>query len=319
MEQAFEKLLSRALRARVSDIHFVFEEEELTICMRSISGIIRLKSQPDDIRLFNYLMYRAHLDLTSPLPQSGCFSYYYRGSFYDFRMAVILDARNRDGVLRILNFHNGLKPEQLTCQPDILRRMDEMLRRRSGLVLFTGLTGSGKTTTMYSLLRSVKGRSIYSLEDPVEVHQKNIVQIEMNFNAGMNYESAIRQILRHNPDIIMIGEIRDENSARMAVRAALTGTLVLSSLHSRSAQSAIRRLTDLGVRADDLADILAGVFNQRLCRKADENGYIGIYEFISNSEVRQVLSGGILNDQLADNVAQAQVQGLISRQETLYG
>ena len=215
MEERFEKLLQLALEEKATDIHFNIIDDEITIALRGIRGLKSVPAERADINLFNYLQYQAHLDITSlSKPQSGAFSYYYRSVFYDFRFAVMSTSKRRNGVLRILNCHEGLSLDELTYDKAVQDVFSQWLTLRSGLILFTGLTGSGKTTTLYSLLRMAKGKTVFSLEDPIEVAQENVVQMEINEKTGFSYDEGIRQIRRHNPDIIMIGEIRDEKSLR---------------------------------------------------------------------------------------------------------
>ncbi len=153
----------------------------------------------------------------------------------------------KNGVLRILNCRQGLSLDQLTYDQEVQAVFKRWLLAHSGLIVFSGLTGSGKTTTMYSLLALMGDKTIYSLEDPIEVVQDNIIQLEINEKIGFDYDEGIKQELRHNPDVLMIGEIRDEKTAKMAVRAALTGVLVLTSLHARNISSSVNRLLELGV------------------------------------------------------------------------
>ena len=286
MEQRFDELLKTAFYHKVTDIHFNIIEHETSIRMRGIDGLIRIDSSPEDERLFNYLEYQANLDITSfNKPQTGAFSHFFEGETYDFRFAVIETRRQRTGVLRILNFHHGLTFEQLTYDTESLDIFRKLVRRKTGLILFTGLTGSGKTTTLYSLLNTVRGKTIYSIEDPIEVIQNNMIQLEINEKTGFGYDEGIKQILRHNPDMIMIGEIRDELTAQMCIRAALTGCLVLSSLHARSCATAINRLTELGVKREDLRDCAVGIVNQRLVKLRKTAGYTCIYDILQNEEL----------------------------------
>ena len=288
MEQRFEELLKTAFYHKVTDIHFNIIDHETEIRMRGINGMMEIKSFREDERLFNYLEYQANLDITSfNKPQTGAFRYYFEGENYDFRFAVIETRRQRTGVLRVLNYQQGLSLDQLTYDRESLEIFRQWLKRKTGLILFTGLTGSGKTTTLYSLLNTVKGKTIYSIEDPIEVVQKNMIQLEINEKTGFGYDEGIKQILRHNPDMIMIGEIRDERTAQMCIRAALTGCLVLSSLHARSCSTAINRMTELGVKKEDFRDCAVGLVNQRLVKLKAEWGYTCVYDILQKEELDQ--------------------------------
>lgn len=317
MDDRFEQLLDIALQKQATDIHFSFDQQGSRIMIRGIDGLREVPSLLDDERLLNYMEYMAHLNISmTDQPQSGSFSRFHIDRFYDFRLAVIRTSRMRNAVLRILNCHDGLKLSELTDSEDTARTFSQWLKRRSGLILFTGLTGSGKTTTIYSLLRTVKGRTIYSLEDPIEVVQDNIVQLEINEKNGLDYDCGIRQILRHNPDIMMIGEIRDRTTARMTVRAALTGCLVISSLHARSVPAAITRMMELGVQKNDLSECLSGIANQRLMKAADGSHYVCIYDIADMPEIERHFHGIKLTDHMDELIANAQLKGLIDAQES---
>lgn len=311
MENRFEQILKTAVEKRSTDIHFLINDEGISINVRTINGLIEIESFVDDIKLFNYLQYQAHLDITSLKPQSGSFSYYFEGIYYDFRFAVLVTNKNRSGVLRILNCHDGLPLEQLTFEKKIHELFIKCINQRSGLILFSGLTGSGKTTTMYSLLKLLKNKTIYSLEDPIEVYQTGITQLEINERIGFNFSEGIRQILRHNPDVLMIGEIRDEITAKSAVRAALTGTLVFSSIHSKSTISALHRILELGVKKEDLMDSISYVFNQRLFKRYQQNNYIGIYDYLNNDSIRDYLKGQEVSLKMVEKIKEAEERMII--------
>ncbi|MBR0385178.1 MAG: Flp pilus assembly complex ATPase component TadA [Erysipelotrichaceae bacterium] len=301
MEERFETILRSALEQRTTDIHFTIKERQCSISIRTLYGMRRIQEQEDDWKLFNYLEYRAHLNISaSTKPQSGSFSHFLDGQLYDFRFAVISTMHLRNGVLRILNFHDGFTIPELTSDIDVQNTFCRWLQLRSGLILFCGPTGSGKTTTMYSLLRTVRNKNIYSLEDPIEIQQNNMIQLEVNEKSGMTYDEGIRQILRHDPDIVMIGEIRDRETARMTVRAALTGCLVLSSLHSRNAATAITRMLELGVQKHDLSDCLVGISAQRLIRLPVEEKYECEYEILHEDHIQLYFSKGTRQHQIVN-------------------
>ncbi len=311
MEKRFEEILAKAIKGKITDIHFKQVDKAVTISLRGIAGLVKVTGDENDLRLFNYLQYKSHLQLTSTSPQSGSFNYYFKGNYYDFRLAVITTNNTKTGVLRILNCHDGLSLDELTYDKEVQRRMLEYINKRSGLIIFSGLTGSGKTTTMYSLLRLLENKTIYSLEDPIEVVQDNITQLEINERIGFSFSEGIKQILRHNPDVLMIGEIRDENTAKMAIRAALTGCLVVSSIHSSSCSSAIHRLLELSDNKSDLENILLALFNQRLLKQKNKNQYTCIYDIYDNDDLRQYLSTNISRDKMKERLIEAERLGII--------
>lgn len=311
MENRFEHILKEAVQKKSTDIHFLINDEGISISVRTIDGLIKLDSLPDDVKLFNYLQYQAHLDITSHKPQSGSFSYFFEGVYYDFRFAVLITSKNKSGVLRILNCHDGLSLEQLTFEKEMHELFIKCINQRSGLILFSGLTGSGKTTTMYSLLKLLEDKTIYSLEDPIEVIQSEITQLEINERIGFDFSEGIRQILRHNPDVLMIGEIRDEKTAKSAVRAALTGTLVISSIHSKSTVSAIHRIMELGVKKEDLTDALSYIFNQRLFKRYGQNNYVCIYDYLNNEEISNYLNKEKVETKMLQKIKMAEDKKII--------
>ncbi len=312
MEERFEEVLNLALEERCTDVHFVINDGHLTLSLKTIEGLQKITSGEQDMNLYNYLLYQAHLDVSSSKPQSGSFSYYFKGNYYDFRFSTMESRKSKSGVLRILNCHDGLSLENLTFDKEIQEYFRMLLKRKSGLVIFSGLTGSGKTTTMYSLLRMVQNKSIYSLEDPIEVFQDNITQLEINEKIGFGFNEGIRQMLRHNPDIIMIGEIRDETSAKMAFRAALTGCLVVSSLHSKGTIGALHRLMELGVGQQDIKECLTALFNQRLFKK-DDGSFTCIYDLLTNSDIERYFLDGSIKEKMIDKIKKAEEEGYISK------
>lgn len=302
MEKRFEEILAKALRSRTTDVHFNIADERITISLRTIRGMTRLDEDSRDMKLFNWLIYQANLDpAVHALPQSGSFGYYHKGSYYDFRFSCVSSFSGRNAVLRILNFHGGLKISELTVVEEDQKKLESLLKLKNGMVIFSGPTGQGKTTTLYSLLRSFQNRTLFSIEDPIEALQENIVQLQVNENIGFSYDQAIKQVLRHNPDVLMIGEIRDEKTAKMAVRAALSGTLVFTSLHCSSAFGAIERLLQLGVEKQQLLASLAVITNQRLLKLKGKMKYSCIYEFLWQDQIEEILRKDLYLQPLLSN------------------
>jgi competence protein ComGA len=290
MENELEKLLQIALRHQVTDIHLRLREDgRLRIAMRTKGQLRFLRRQELDIRFFRYLMFRSNMDLAmSSRLQTGSFEVRMEGKTIALRFAVVSSWHNTSGVLRLLNSTGSLAIEDLARDQETLGWLHQVTTHRSGLFVFSGPTGSGKTTTVYTLLNRTQGKTIFTLEDPVEVYSSRYVQIAVNEKAGMTFAAGIKQLMRHDPDIVMIGEIRDETAAAMAVRCALTGHLVLTTLHAFSCLSGLDRLEDLGVRRDQLEDVLFGISCQRLFQ--DPAGkHFGIYEFMDRKEVHQCL------------------------------
>ncbi len=287
MEERLIECLRVALRNHVTDIHFSMHgnDSHLLIEMR-VNGVIRqLKEQKEDARFFRYLLYRANMDVSNTLqPQTGRFEAVVDGETLALRFALISSYHITSGVLRILNQHGALSVSMLSSNSLHTAWLKDITRHRSGLFILSGPTGQGKTTTLYTVLNETEGKKIYTLEDPIEVVSEKYVQIQVNDIQHMSYADGIKQLMRHDPDIIMIGEIRDSIAAEMCVRCALTGHLILTSIHSSSCVNAIERMKDLGVSELQLRDVLSGVSSQRLY-ECEDYSRIGVYEIMDQKEV----------------------------------
>lgn len=286
MDDILLECLRIAVRNNVTDIHFeIGKTNDLKIEMRVRGEIRTLKQKIGNIQFFRYLMYRANLDLSSRSdPQTGRFDEVVDGMPLSLRFSLINSRNRTSGVLRILNQHTRLSVDMLSTCPDDIEWLEGIARQRIGLYILSGPTGSGKTTTLYTLLSEIRNRKIFTLEDPVERDFDQFVQIQINEKQGFGYADGIKQLMRHDPDIIMIGEIRDSTAAEMAVRCALTGHLVVTSLHAGSCPSAIHRMLELGVREYQLSDVLYGLSNQRLFDTV-KGGKTGVYEIMDRTEI----------------------------------
>ncbi|MEI6057794.1 MAG: GspE/PulE family protein [bacterium] len=219
----------------------------------------------------------------------------------DVRVAILPTQHGENAVLRILNNTKGKSSlDQLGFTVDDIARVDKALARHQGLILVTGPTGSGKTTTLYSLIEKVNRPevAIVSLEDPIEYGIPGIRQVQVNVRHGITFATGLRAILRQDPNIIVVGEIRDAETAEIAIHSALTGHLVLSTLHTNSACAAIPRLVDMGLQPYLISATLSLVIGQRLVRKLAGKGRIGIYETLLVDEnmrlaITQHGSGGV--------------------------
>lgn len=285
MEERLLAILRLALRYKASDIHFHICYNEITIDMRIDGEFKRIKPKFEDEKLIRYLQYLANLDVGHLLePQTGQFEMEVDDVLLSLRFAIINSVSYSDGVLRILNSSLKIEADNLSSIDKQNKYFQSLLKEDYGLVIFSGPTGSGKTTTLYSLLNSVKGKKIYTIEDPIEVYNDNFVQLQINEAINFTYEEGIRQILRHDPDIIMIGEIRDAKAAKWAVVAANTGHLVLTTLHASKASSAISRLVELGVNETHLYEMLLCIANQRMMITKDNKKQV-LYEIMDKEEI----------------------------------
>ena len=286
MEERLLALLRLAIKYNATDIHFNMRYKEVNIDMR-IDGVCKkVKTKYDDYKLLRYLQYLANLDVGNILePQTGQFELEVDGSLLSLRFAIINNLNYCDGVLRILNSKLVVEADNLSQYASQNRYFKSLLNNEVGLILFSGPTGSGKTTTLYSLLKSVKNKKIYTIEDPIEVYNDGFIQLAVNEAIGFDYATGVKQILRHDPDIIMIGEIRDEKAAKIAVVAANTGHLVLSTIHTSRASSCISRMVDLGVNEDHLYENLLCVSNQRMMINKNNKEKVVLYEVMNRKEI----------------------------------
>jgi type IV pilus assembly protein PilB len=203
-------------------------------------------------------------------PQDGRIEQKIKGSQIDFRVSTLPTVFGEKAVIRILNRSTFLIPkEELGFTQESMNKFNQLLSRSHGIILITGPTGSGKTTTMYTMLNELNtiADNIITLEDPVEFMVRGLNQVQVNVRAGLTFASGLRSILRQDPDIIMIGEMRDAETVEIAIRAAITGHLVLSTLHTNDAPSTITRLIDMGIQPYLLASSLEGIISQRLMRR----------------------------------------------------
>ena len=268
-----DAILNDAAKKGASDIHFEPEQGFLRVRYR-LDGVLRqIRSLHKNywaamvVRL--KVMSNKNIAETRA-PQDGRFSLVLSGHQVDFRVSSLPTSHGENIVLRILDRQKGIVPlEQLGLQEHELQTLQLMIARPSGIILVTGPTGSGKTTTLYSILNriNVEGINIMTLEEPVEYPMPLIRQTSVNDAVKLDFANGIRSMMRQDPDVILVGEIRDQDAAEMAFRAAMTGHQVYSTLHTNSAIGAIPRLLDLGVLPDIMAGNIIGVIAQRLVRK----------------------------------------------------
>ena len=266
-------LLADAVERGASDIHFEPEQNFLRIRYR-IDGVLRQirslhKTYWPAMAVRIKVMAKMNIAETRA-PQDGRISLMLTGRSVDFRVASQATSHGENVVLRILDRQKGIVPlDGLGLEKSQLNLLKKMIARPEGIILVTGPTGSGKTTTLYSVLNHINsdGLNIMSLEDPVEYPMTMIRQTSVNEAAKMDFSNGIRSLMRQDPDIILVGEIRDEDTASMAFRAAMTGHQVYSTLHTNSAIGAIPRLLDIGIVPDVLSGNIIGIVAQRLMRR----------------------------------------------------
>ncbi len=265
-------LLTEAVKENASDIHIEPYENRLVVRFR-VDGVLREVLEPDRVLapiLVSRIKVMAKLDIAEKrLPQDGRISLKIAGRAVDVRVSTLPSAHGERVVLRLLDKQAGrLDLKQLGMAPRDLETIDRIIHRPHGIILVTGPTGSGKTTSLYAMLTVLndKQANIMTVEDPIEYHIDGISQTQVQSKIDMSFARGLRAILRQDPDIVMVGEIRDLETAEIAVQASLTGHLVLSTLHTNTAIGAVMRLRDMGVEPFLLASSLIGILAQRLVR-----------------------------------------------------
>jgi type II secretory ATPase GspE/PulE/Tfp pilus assembly ATPase PilB-like protein len=268
-----EALLNDAIEHRASDIHLEPTRDELRVRFRIDGVLVNQKSFPASLSAAIIARLKILGNMNSAerrVPQDGKFHCINAGNEIDIRVSTFPCLYGEKMVIRILDrMLQTISFDSLGFEPTMLDAFKRLMQRQSGFFLVTGPTGSGKTTTLYAALSFLNSpeKNIVTLEDPVEYSLDGITQAQINPLAGFTFEKGIRSLVRQDPDTIMVGEIRDKITARIAIEAALTGHLVLSTLHTTDAPSAIMRLMDMGIEPFLINAALSGVLAQRLARK----------------------------------------------------
>ncbi len=265
-------ILTQAVKENASDIHIETFENRMIIRMR-VDGVLREILEPPRTLaalVISRIKVMAKLDIAEKrIPQDGRISLRVAGRGVDVRVSTLPSGHNERIVMRLLDKSAGrLNLEHLGMDPATHERLKELIKKPHGIILVTGPTGSGKTTTLYAALTNLNesSRNILTVEDPIEYYIDGIGQTQVNNKVDMSFARGLRAILRQDPDVVMIGEIRDLETAEIAVQASLTGHLVFSTLHTNTAVGAVTRLRDMGVEPFLLSSSLIGVIAQRLVR-----------------------------------------------------
>lgn len=267
------EILYDAAKRRASDIHFD-PREKFTMIRIRVDGLLQDYAEvPSDVEknLITRIKIIGGMNITeSRLPQDGSIKIKIRDINLDLRVSSLPTSLGEKVVIRILDYSRSMSGlESLDLSEENYKKVLEMMQIPNGIILVTGATGSGKSTTVYSILQRLNqsDTNIITVEDPVEMEIEGVNQVQVNSEIGLTFASALRSILRQDPNIIMIGEIRDTETAQIAVRASITGHLVLSTIHTNNSLNTIERLTDMGVEKYLLASSLEGIISQKLARR----------------------------------------------------
>ncbi len=284
VEKELQALVHLMMARNASDAHFVLRGGHLHFHLRCLGVMDHQDDGLFDARLFQYLKYAAHLDLGDlARPQSGNLCRTYQGQQLQFRFSLLCTNEMQTGVLRLLDQERFDSLKDICHDGKQRLLLQALCQGRGGLALFSGPTGSGKTTTLHVLLKQaalVYQRQVITLEDPIEIQDDAYVQLQINERNGFTYEVGIEQLLRHDPDILMIGEIRSEKTAQMALRAALSGHSVFSTVHAKSCQEVFARMEEFGIASAQLTAALSFVSTQRLLRTREGKGRACYYEIL---------------------------------------
>ena len=307
ISKALTSILDYAAKSKASDIHIEPLEKNLVIRCR-IDGVLRkVMTLPKSIEpaLISRIKIMAKLKIDEHrIPQDGQFAVLVNGNAIDLRIAIAPVVWGEQVVIRLLDkTGTSMDVEKMGMTGRALRDIISGIAKPNGMILTSGPTGSGKSTTLYALIKRIKSEqiNIVTLEDPVEYKMDGVNQTQVNVDAGLTFASGLRSILRQDPDVVMVGEIRDSETAGLAVQAALTGHLVFSTLHTNSAAGILPRLTDMGIEPFLLASTLNTVIGQRLVRRISERKETHLSNDLETNAIRQTL--GTLLPQTQEDVA----------------
>lgn len=350
-----ENILQKAVLLNASDIHIEPFEKLLKIRMRVDGSLKEINTYNIELhsQLSTLIKLLAGMNIAEKrLPQDGRIDKDIDNNIVDLRISTIPTVYGEKIVIRILNRNTFFKSKyEIGFSDEAINKIKSMTSDMSGLIIVTGPTGSGKTTTLYSILNDFKNidKNIVTIEDPVEYKIEGINQIQVNYKYGLDFATGLKSILRQDPDIIMIGEIRDKETAQIAIRAASTGHLVISTMHTNNSVESINRLVDMGVPRYLISSVLKGVISQKLVRKVcehcsieeelDENTYtklklktikieqgcskcnysgykgrIAVYEIL---EINKRIKHSIIDSELSDEIYNlGKLNGMISFQDS---
>lgn len=294
VEQKSFQLLEKAIKYEASDIHLIPTKEGYDISFKKDLKLDRSGTIPPQLagRMISFYKFLSSLDISDKRkPQSGSFHKQFQGENFSFRVSTIPSIQMKESVVIRLQRHDRIVSiDELCFEKEWADKLRLAIAEPQGLVFLTGPTGSGKTTTIYSLTAHCVNnleRHVITLEDPVENNHSHLLQIQVNERSGMTYSAGLKAILRHSPDVIMIGEIRDRETAKIAVQAALTGHLVLTTVHSKDPVGCFYRMMDFGISAEELRQTIVCISAQRLIRKSSGERR-AVFEIIQGEMLTQI-------------------------------
>lgn len=287
IKKAVDSLIEEAINQRASDIFFLIRDNKMVINFRIITGIVNQASYSmnEGKEIINYLKFAAQMDIAEHRrPQVGAFEYEFEHKKYYLRLSSIGNYLDYESLVMRVIYQISEGNYFFDEQVQLLKK----LTQKRGLILTSGPTGSGKTTTMYMLAKYVgQNKMVMTIEDPVEIHESSFLQTQVNLEAGITYLSLLEAALRHRPDILIIGEIRNTPTARLAVNAALSGHLVFATVHAKSTLQTISRLENLQVNSTEINNCLTAVCYQRLLPTKD--GFSCLMDIASDTFLQEII------------------------------
>lgn len=294
------RIIDQACQKEASDIHFYpFQNKDAVNVYYRVHGkrqfIQEINKSAYQV-LLTYLKFSANMDIGEiQKPQDGIMTHQINNKNYSLRLSTLPITNSESVTIRILPQDDSHSVDQLLIFPNQLKTLKSWLNNKAGMLLFTGPTGSGKTSLMYALIELLQEKSvqIITLEDPVEKNLEHVIQVNINEKAGMSYSAGLKAALRHDPDVLMVGEIRDEQTALFSFQAALTGHLVMSTVHAKNVKGTIDRLIDLGVNRVELSQTLIAVAAVELLpivRNNQSSSRAAILELLDGETLRQMIS-----------------------------
>ena len=321
VERKCMKLLEKALQYEASDIHLIPTKMGYGVYFKKDAKLNKngtLLPQLAD-RMISFYKFLSSLDISDKRkPQSGSFHKQMQGESLSFRVSTIPAIQYQDNkesvVIRLQKHDQIVSIDKLCFEKEWSDKLVRAASQEQGLIIVTGPTGSGKTTSMYSLTahcNNVLNRHVITLEDPVENNHSHLLQIQVNERSGMTYSAGLKAILRHSPDVIMIGEIRDRETAQIAVQAALTGHLVFSTVHSKDPAGCFYRMMDFGISAEELRQTIICISAQRLIRKSE--GDIGAVFEIIEGDMLDEMTDSIMKGERVVSSEELQINTLVKK------
>ncbi|WOV88857.1 competence type IV pilus ATPase ComGA [Sporosarcina oncorhynchi] len=315
-------LLEKAISHRATDIHLVPMRDIYEVRFKINSKLETSSTVPPQLagRMISFYKFLSSLDISDKRkPQSGSFHKKIQADNFSFRVSTIPSVNMQESVVIRLQKHDKIVPlDNLCLEPVWEQQLRQATKERQGLVIVTGPTGSGKTTTIYSLTAHCVNeleRHVITLEDPVENNHSHLLQIQVNERSGMTYAAGLKAILRHSPDVIMIGEIRDAETAKTAVAAALTGHLVLTTIHSKDPEGCFYRLMDFGITPEELRQTIVCICAQRLIKK-DCGDLSAIFEIVQG-DLLDLIADGIVNGERIQMPKEKKIETVMQRYDNL--